>query len=143
MKADKDRIRLTRFFEEEVPFNRHLGLKVESFSPGHAIMLLPFRPEFVGDPRRPSLHGGILSTVIDACGGLAVWTHFNPEDRISTVDMRVDYLRPAPAADLRVESRVVRMGNRVSVVHTTVTAAKGDEDLLQTLFARRPIRSGF
>lgn len=122
----KDFSELKRFFEEQVPFNRYLGLKVEHCEPGLARMTVPFRSEFVGDPRRPALHGGILSAVIDACGGLAVWTHFSPEDRISTVDMRVDYLRPGPAEELRVESRVVRMGNRVSVVHSVVTALEGD-----------------
>jgi acyl-coenzyme A thioesterase PaaI-like protein len=38
-----------------------------------------------------------------------------PGDGISTVDLRVDYLRPGPLCDLVCEARVVRAGNRVSV----------------------------
>jgi uncharacterized protein (TIGR00369 family) len=111
---------LIYFLEEEIPFNRFLGLKVEKAENGFARLFLPYRPEFTGDARRPALHGGILSTLIDTCGGVAVWTCCELEDRIATIDMRVDYLRPAPQADLLAESRVRLMGNRVGNVHTKI-----------------------
>lgn len=111
---------LIYFLEEEIPFNKYLGLKVEKAENGFARISLPYRPEFTGDARRPALHGGILSTLIDTCGGVAVWTCCELEDRIATIDMRVDYLRPAPQADLLAESRVRLMGNRVGNVHTKI-----------------------
>jgi len=116
--------------EEVVPFNRYLGFKVVHSEEGFVRVRIPFRPEFIGDPRRPALHGGVFSAVIDACGGLAVWTLFEIEDLISTVDMRVDYLRPGPDTDLMAESRVVRMGNRVSVVNTVVYPVDNREEIL-------------
>ena len=116
--------------ELEVPFNRYLGFKVLEAGEGFARVRIPFKPDFIGDPRRPALHGGIMSTVIDACGGFAVWTLFNIEDLISTVDMRVDYLRPGPGNNVIAESRVVRMGNRVSVVNTIVYPEGNKEDIL-------------
>jgi len=116
-----------RLMEQEVPFNRHLGIRVLEIQEGFVKVMVPFRPEFIGDPRRPALHGGVLSAVMDACGGFAVWTFFAIQDLISTVDMRVDYLRPAPPEDFIVESKVVRNGNRVSVVHTSLYG-KGDPD---------------
>jgi uncharacterized protein (TIGR00369 family) len=106
--------------EKDVPFNRHMGIKALEVREGFVKILVPFRPEFIGDPRRPAIHGGVLSAIVDACGGLAVWTYFDIEDLISTVDMRIDYLRPGPRGDIVAESRVVRTGNRVSVVHTVV-----------------------
>ena len=128
----KDLSRHIRFMEEEVPFNRHLGFKVLHSEKGFVRVLIPFKQEFIGDPRRPALHGGVFSAVIDACGGLAVWTLFDVEDLISTVDMRVDYLRPGPDTDIVAESRVVRMGNRVSVVNTVVyPEGKMDEILAE------------
>lgn len=116
----KDFSRHIRLLEQEVPFNRHLGIKVLEIREGFVKAMVPFRPEFIGDPRRPALHGGVLSALVDACGGFAVWTHFDIGDLISTVDMRVDYLRPGPDEDIVAESKVVRTGNRVSVVHTVV-----------------------
>lgn len=116
----KDYTKLIHFMEEEVPFNKLLRMKVEECREGFARVQIPFRNELVGDTRRPALHGGVISAVIDACGGLAVWTQFEVEDLISTVDLRTDFLRPGPDCDICVESKVVRMGNRVSVVHTVV-----------------------
>ncbi|UCF88299.1 MAG: PaaI family thioesterase [bacterium] len=126
----KDLSRHIRFLEDEVPFNRHMGFEVVHCEEGFVRVRIPFRPVFIGDPRRPALHGGIFSAVIDACGGLAVWTLFDVEDLISTVDMRVDYLRPGPATTIIAESRVVRMGNRVSVVNTVVYPENRNEEIL-------------
>lgn len=126
----KDLSKHIEFMEQGVPFNRYLGFKVLHSEEGFVRVQIPFKSEFIGDPRRPALHGGIFSATIDACGGLAVWTLFDVEDLISTVDMRVDYLRPGPASDIVVESRVVRMGNRVSVVNTIVYPKDRKDEVL-------------
>lgn len=114
---------LRRILEQGIPFNLHLGLLVETLEPGHAVLRLPFKPEFVGDTRRPALHGGVISMLVDTCGGSAVWASCNPNDRVATIDMRVDYLRPAPEADLIATARVSLMGNRVGNAHVLVHAA--------------------
>jgi uncharacterized protein (TIGR00369 family) len=115
---------ITQIIEKEVPFDKYLGIKVDELAPGYARLSLPFQKEFIGDKRRPALHGGIISALIDTCGGTAAWTHCSEDDRISTVDIRVDYLRPGPDDDIVAEAFVQRTGNRVSVVHTRVYAAK-------------------
>ena len=104
---------LKRPAEEDIPFNKLLGIQVLEFSEGLARMRLPFRPELVGDTRRPALHGGVLSTLADLCGGFAVWTRCRLDDRLATIDLGVDYLRPAPAAALIAEGTVRLLGNRV------------------------------
>jgi uncharacterized protein (TIGR00369 family) len=110
--------------EEHVPFNRYLGLRGESAGAGACVLTLPVREEFVGDPRRPALHGGVLSTLIDTAGGLAAWSALSPGESVSTVDLRVDYLEPAGlGADLRAEAELVRKGNRVCHVRIAVTQA--------------------
>lgn len=110
-----------RFAEEEIPFNKMLGLKVLDLQPGQARLLLPFRESFIGDPHRPALHGGVISFLIDTCGGMAVFTKIEEGDRCSTVDLRVDYLRPGAPEDLTAEAKVVRAGNRVAVTNIWVT----------------------
>ncbi len=130
MKSKSKSRSLIYFLEQEIPFNRHLGLKVERAENGFARLILPYKPEFTGDPRRPALHGGILSTLIDTCGGVAVWTCCELEDRIATIDMRVDYLRPAPQADLLAEARVRLMGNRVGNVQTLVFTKEDPDSII-------------
>ena len=102
--------------QEIIPFNKFLGITVEEARDGYARLLLPFRPEFIGDASRPALHGGVISTLIDTCGGFAVWTQLETSrTACRRIDLRVDYL--APGAPRRSSPRrVVRVGNRVGVV---------------------------
>ncbi len=112
--------RVIEFIERSIPFNRLLGMRVVSLEHGRAVMEVPFRPDLVGDPYRPALHGGVVSSLIDATGGAAAFTRIETVDRISTVDMRVDYLRPGAEERLVAEAEVQRMGNRVAAVQVIV-----------------------
>jgi len=112
---------IRRFMEKTVPFNDFLGLEIVELSEGEALMRVPVRPEFTGDPFRPALHGGVISTLADTGGGVAVLTCLEEGQMASTVDLRVDYLRPGSVdVDLWAHSRVLRVGNRVAATHTTV-----------------------
>jgi uncharacterized protein (TIGR00369 family) len=110
--------------EEDVPFNRYLGIRGESAEKGKSVLVLPVRPEFVGDPRRPALHGGVISSLIDTAGGLAAWSALEEGESVSTVDLTVDYLEPGGlGADLRASAELLRKGNRVCHVRMRVTQA--------------------
>lgn len=111
-----------KIMEEQVPFNRLLGIRGERVERGRAVLVLPVRPEFVGDFRRPALHGGVLSSLIDTAGGVAAWSALGPGESVSTVDLRVDYLEPAGlSGPLRAEAELVRKGNRVCHVRVKLT----------------------
>jgi len=113
---------LVRIIEEAVPFNRLLGIKAESVETGRCVLLLPVCSDHIGDPRRPALHGGVLSSLIDTAGGLAAWSALATGQSVSTVDLRVDYLEPGRVAGpLRAEAELVRKGNRVCHVRIAVT----------------------
>ncbi len=106
---------IERFFADEIPFNRYLGLRLEFLDRGIARVFLPFKPELVGDPMRPALHGGVVASALDTAGGAAVFSELALGDRVSTVDIRVDYLRPARLEDLYAEATIKRVGNRMGV----------------------------
>jgi len=108
------------FMEKRIPFNKYLGIKVDHVEKGFARIILPYQEQFLGDARRPALHGGVISTLVDTCGGLAVWTFFSRNAKIATIDMRVDYLRPGGADALCCESKVNFLGSRVGNVHSVV-----------------------
>ncbi|MEX0360818.1 MAG: hotdog domain-containing protein [Allomuricauda sp.] len=58
----------------------------------------------------------MIATILDSVGGAIGIANFNtPEDKLSTIDLRVDYLRFADGKDLIFEGRLVRMGNRIMV----------------------------
>ena len=107
--------RVREFFARGIPFNNFLGMEVGALEEGFARVRIPFRSEFVGDPFRPALHGGVVATLVDATGGAAVWSSLSIADRVSTIDIRVDYLRPGRLEEVVAEARVRRVGNRVGV----------------------------
>ncbi|MCA9711394.1 MAG: thioesterase family protein [Myxococcales bacterium] len=112
---------LRRWFDEGIPFNRFLGIRLHALVRGRCVLMLPWRDELVGDVSRPAVHGGVISTLIDTAGGCACFGMLDrPQDRLSTVDLRVDYLRPGPADDYYCEGTVVRMGNRVAVARMSL-----------------------
>lgn len=115
------RLRFVReIMGERIPFNRVLGVRVHEVAEGRVVLAVPFKAELVGDPDRPALHGGVLSAVADAAGGAAVWTCIGEHDRVSTIDLRIDYLRPARLELFHATATVLRVGNRVGVVNIVV-----------------------
>jgi uncharacterized protein (TIGR00369 family) len=136
MDLDAMQARLRQVFEESVPFNRVLGLKVESIDPDAPKLRFDMRPELIGNPRRQILHGGVISAVLDVAAGFAVHLavsrsrietadagHF---PSIGTIDLRVDYLRPGRGNYFVATGRVVRLGNRVAVAHTEMVNDAGE-----------------
>lgn len=119
---------VTRFMEVEIPFNRWLGMEVVPDDDAF-VLRIPFREELIGDRARPALHGGVVSTLIDTAGGGAAFLAVDEGQRVSTVDLVVDYLRPAPLAPLLARARVVRKGNRV-VLCSIEVAAEGQSELI-------------
>ncbi|MBU1001397.1 MAG: hotdog fold thioesterase [Proteobacteria bacterium] len=116
--------------ENQIPFNRYVGIKLLALEKGLCRLGIPYSAALVGDTRRGAIHGGVISTIIDTCGGFAVWAASGISDRISTIDMRVDYLKPAINCDLVAEGHVRLLGNRVGNAHVLVHAEGDPETVL-------------
>jgi uncharacterized protein (TIGR00369 family) len=114
-------------FEDQIPFHKEIGFGVESLDRGSCTARVPARPAHVGDTVRPALHGGLVSAAIDAAAGLAAFTAVAPSDTLSTLDLRVDFLRPGRTdTDLLLSARLLRAGTRVAVAE--VWAHHGDPE---------------
>ena len=112
---------IREFFDHRLAFDRHLGIVVAELNSGWALMRLPFRPELLGDPFRPALHGGVISTMVDVAAGAAALTTLPFGSRCSTVDLRVDYLLPGQECDIWAEGTVLRSGSSVAVINVEIT----------------------
>lgn len=117
---------LRQFFEDGIPFNRLLGIKIESIEDVQCVMRVPFKPELIGNPTIPAIHGGVLSALADTAGGLAVLTRLEELAGVSTIDLRIDYLRPAGEADLVCVAEAIRVGHRVGVTKMRIFQEDGD-----------------
>ena len=80
------------------PFMRFLGLVIVTAEKGRVEIRLPYREEFIRVDGSDWLHGGVISALADIAGDYAVITETAPG--VPTIDMRVDYLRPARRGDL-------------------------------------------
>jgi len=128
-------------FENQIPANKLLGLKVVSINDDNIEVFVPFRNEFIGDYRQGFWHGGILASIADAAGGLAGFiTLSSPEDKINTIDMRIDYLAPAILEDINVSVKLIKVGKRIlnadvvlyqSDIHKPVAVARCAYSLLR------------
>lgn len=83
------------WFIDVVPHSHALGLCYVESGIGRLVLDLPWRAELVGDPEAGLMHGGVITTLIDAACGGAVLSRLSDLCRVATLDLRIDYLRPA------------------------------------------------
>jgi len=98
---------------DQSPFHRLIGLEMVRVEAGTVEMRLPWRDAFGRSDHSDWYHGGVLSALIDIAGDYAIASRL---DRwVATIDLRVDYLRPARRGDLRALARAVKVGRTVGV----------------------------
>ncbi|HEX7383086.1 MAG TPA: thioesterase family protein [Burkholderiaceae bacterium] len=118
---------LKAIFEERIAFNRILGLAIDSVAADRVAGSITMRPELIGHFLHHRLHGGVISSTLDAMGGLAAMAaigarHLDePIDarlarfaKLGTIDLRIDYLRPATGPHFAASAQVLRLGSRVA-----------------------------
>jgi uncharacterized protein (TIGR00369 family) len=81
--------------ENQSPHARFLGLEIVSLERGRGVMRIPYHAELAGNATSGVLHGGVITTVLDAVCGLSVIAALERPATIATLDLRIDYLKPA------------------------------------------------
>lgn len=126
---------LRRTFEDKIPFNRLLGVKLVWPAGKRPQVRFAMRPELIGNPARGILHGGVISAVLDVMGGAVVHAalieRHGIDERaafpnLGTIDLRVDYLRPGRGTRFVASGHVVRMGRRIAVAHMELVNGEGE-----------------
>jgi len=94
-----------------------LGFAYEGLEGDRVRIRVPWRADLVGDPHTGVLAGGLVTTLLDHVGGLAVWVALKGFQPIATLDLRVDYMRAAaPGVDLVAEARCYRLTRHIAFV---------------------------
>ncbi len=115
-------------YNSKMPFNKLLGIEVTELNLERAVISIHSREDLYGNYIHKILHGGVISSVIDLSGGIIAQTHalshmnglsigqmMHKFSMMSTLNMRVDYLRPGSGNTFECISKVVRAGNKVAV----------------------------
>jgi len=125
--------------EAAIPFNRTLGLELTRFDAEGVEFRLPKRPDLVGNFARGNLHGGVISATLDAVGGMVaahaviaagyidtVEKAMSAFGGMGTIDLRVDYLRPAFGDEFIGTGHALRVGRRVTVTRMELHGGDGE-----------------
>lgn len=100
-----------------LPQVRALGIEVEVPAHGRCRASLEYRAGLVGNPASGVLHGGVVTTLLDTAAGVAVYAGLAEAAPVATLDMRIDYLKPArPRERLIAEAELYRLTRHVAFV---------------------------
>jgi uncharacterized protein (TIGR00369 family) len=86
-------VALNRVFAKHIALNQAMGLEIEEFGDGVAILRMPWDDRFIGDPTTGAMHGGAITVLMDAACGAAAFLGLPRPDAIATLDLRIDFLR--------------------------------------------------
>jgi len=129
---------LCEIFEEHIAFNKVLGLQIDALEAEIVRGHIEMRPELIGHFTHQRLHGGVISATLDAIGGLAVMAAIGARHldeppltrllrfgKLGTIDLRIDYLRPASGLSFQATAQVLRLGSRVASTRMEFFDAEG------------------
>jgi len=88
-------LQFARQFITTIPHAKELGMQITRLENGHATITMPYDARLVGDPATGVLHGGAISVLMDTASGASVMCHPAAPISTATLDLRIDYFRPA------------------------------------------------
>lgn len=99
---------------QKVPFARLIGIEFEDVKAGSATLALDVREEL--KQNHGVVHGGVVASLIDSAAAFAVISVLSPDEKATTADLTISYLRPLTKGRTRCTARIVRAGRRLIVV---------------------------
>lgn len=99
------------------PYAGALGAELTEVERGVALLRLPYQDSFVGDPETGVIAGGVVTALLDQACGYAVWSSLESFTSIATLDLRIDYMRPArPREALQARAECYKLGRVIAFV---------------------------
>jgi len=126
-------------FQTKIPFNQTVGMNIEFDENSSVKVEFAMQPQLVGNFTRGILHGGVVCAALDVVGGLAVFAQvvdrfsdhnvsnfIDSFSRLSTIDLRVDFLRPGEGETFVAEANVLRTGSKIAVARMDLHNEKAE-----------------
>lgn len=136
---DTERLQWVHAFIAGIPYARASNMHVTEASRNHATLAMPACGDWTGDAERQLTHPGVLTVLADTACGVAVGTALDVMEPFATLDLRMDYLRPAVAdRELICHAECHRLSRSVAFVRGEIRQPGQDEVLatVQATFMR-------
>jgi acyl-CoA thioesterase len=101
-----------------VPYAKFLGLQLGEVRPGEVSIHLSVRDEL--KQNQGVVHGGAIASLIDTASAFAVLTQVDVDERVTTTDLTIHYLRPVTSGRMTATARIIRGGRRLFVLSVDV-----------------------
>jgi uncharacterized protein (TIGR00369 family) len=101
-----------------VPYAKFLGLELCEIKSGEVSVCIDVREEL--KQNQGVVHGGAVASLIDTASAFAILTKLQAEERVTTTDLTIHYLRPITEGRLLATARIIRAGRRMFVVNVDV-----------------------
>ncbi|MBP1714982.1 MAG: thioesterase superfamily protein [Deltaproteobacteria bacterium] len=108
---------------ESAPYYQLLQIRLEEIDVGFARFRMPFRRELV--QAYGVAHGGAITSLADTAVAFALMTLIQPGERVTTVEMKINFLTPVIEGELVGESRVIQKGKRLALADMEVKDQNG------------------
>lgn len=102
----------------DVPYAGLLGIEIESLASGSATLGIRVRKKLTQN--HGVVHGGAIASLIDSATAFAIITLLAPEEKVTTVELTISYLRPVTSGRLSCQANVLRAGRRILAVSANV-----------------------
>lgn len=107
-------------FVKNTPHAAAIGMAFVDISPGRGVLKVGWREDLVGDAATGVLAGGVVTALLDHVCGLAIIASLHEPAMPATLDLRIDYLRPAePRRDLYAAAHCYRLTRSVAFVRAS------------------------
>jgi uncharacterized protein (TIGR00369 family) len=101
-----------------IPFNSHLDLRVIRAHSDGVTIGCQVQPQFLN--ANGVLHGGVTATLADVAAGISLTRHLGRARSVTTVEMKINYLRPVTSGKVTARCRLVQVGARLAIASVEV-----------------------
>jgi uncharacterized protein (TIGR00369 family) len=106
----------------QIPFNNLLGMKLLALHSDGLTIECAIGPRLLNKAR--VLHGGVTAALVDAAVGIALHRHLGDGRAITTVELKINYFRPAKKGKVFARAHLLRIGSTLCVGRVDITDAK-------------------